>query len=329
MSQISRILLLALALCGAVLPASAQRRLVRQALFVDSLMLMRYRRADVDTSYVMRPPTRFTVTARYNVAGSRFDVEGVYDGRHLHSRLRSDYKSTLSLGVNYLGVSLALALNPAKLLGRYRDYELGLVYYGKHYGGDLIWQEARNYTGYYEEMGQPRLDLPAGNMLMRTLNASGYFVFNHRRFSYPAAMTQGYIQRRSAGSWMLAASVQTQHARYSGDYEIRLRIANLGLGGGYGYNCVPGRGWLIHLSVLPTLIVYNHTALTNDSARVRMEYHVPDVIVTSRAAIVYEVHRNQFLALSGVYYFTDIGGKKHLDIQSNKWRMRLAYGFRF
>ena len=300
MSQISRILLLALALCGAVLPASAQRRLVRQALFVDSLMLMRYRRADVDTSYVMRPPTRFTVTARYNVAGSRFDVEGVYDGRHLHSRLRSDYKSTLSLGVNYLGVSLALALNPAKLLGRYRDYELGLVYYGKHYGGDRVKMHYLDTVAYMYQQNY-------FGELHKWCEEHNLKFFAH----------------------LLGEETLMGHARYSGDYEIRLRIANLGLGGGYGYNCVPGRGWLIHLSVLPTLIVYNHTALTNDSARVRMEYHVPDVIVTSRAAIVYEVRRNQFLALSGVYYFTDIGGKEHLDIQSNKWRMRLAYGFRF
>lgn len=44
---------------------------------------------------------------------------------------------------------------------------------------------------------------------MQVLNLTGYYTFNHRRFSYPAAFTQSYIQRRSAGSWLAGISYQS------------------------------------------------------------------------------------------------------------------------
>lgn len=308
--------------------APAQKKFVRQILRVDSMMMIHYRSAKIDTNYVMRPQTRWTLSGRFNVAGSTFDVEGVDQGLNFRTKMQADYKSTLSAVVNYLGISVALSLNPAKIAGKYSDYELGLVYYGKHYGGDLFYQEANNYTGYYEQDGSPRIELPANNFKMRTLNMSGYWVFNHHRFSYPAAMTQGYIQRRSAGSFLLALSGQGQHGEYMGDPGMHLRITNIGLGGGYGYNFVPARRWLLHISALPTFIVYSHTSLTYDDARIPLHYHFPEVIITGRAAIVYQIKKNQFAALSAVYYFTDIGSKKELDIQNQKWRTRLTYGVR-
>lgn len=309
-------------------PMLAHKKIVKQALRLDSMMLHRYRNANIDTTYVTRPQTRFTLSARLNTAGSKFEVEGMDDGKHLHSKLSSDFKQTLSVAANYLGVTVALSINPAKLLGKYRDYEIGLVYYGKRFGGDLFYQDAKNYTGYYEEDGLPRIEFPADIFQMRTLNASGYYVFNHRRFSYPAAMTQGYIQRRSAGSFMLAASAQAQQGHYQGEDEMKLRITNIGLGGGYGYNFVPAKRWLLHISALPTIIAFNHTSLTYNDSRVPLKYHFPDVIITTRAALVYQIKKNQFAALSGVFYYSDFGSNKRLDIQNNKWRMRVTYGYR-
>lgn len=43
---------------------------------------------------------------------------------------------------------------------------------------------------------------------MNVVNASAYYVFNHRKFSYPAALYQNYYQLRSAGSWLAGLSVQ-------------------------------------------------------------------------------------------------------------------------
>ena len=323
------VIFLITAICLAVSGgATGQKKIVRQVLRVDSMMLQRYRAAKIDTNYVTRPTTRFTLSARFNTAGAKLNTEGYNEGGHFRGRLKADYKSTLSAAVNYLGVTLALSLNPAKLLGRYSDYELSLVYYGKQFGGDLIYQKAKNYTGYYDQDGFGRLEFPADILEMKTVNANGYYVFNHRKFSYPAAMTQGYIQRRSAGSFMLAAAIQAQEGEYDYVKSFKMQITNIGLGGGYGYNWVPARRLLVHLSALPTFIVFNHTWMKYDGSRVKVGYHFPEVIITGRGAIVYQIGRNMFAALSGVYYFTNIGGKKHLEIESEKWRTRLTYGIR-
>ena len=184
---------------------------------VDSMLTIRYRKGDIDSAYIMRPQTKWTLTARLNVSGAKIASEGVEDGRHFKSEMKADYKSTLSVGVSYLGFSLSASLNPAKLLGKYSDYELNFNSYGKRFGFDVIYQDAKNYTGWTESDGMERVTLPADLLSMKTLNLNAFYVFNSRCFSYPAAFSQSYIQRRSAGSFLLAASGMGQRGTVNGE----------------------------------------------------------------------------------------------------------------
>ena len=156
---------------------------------------------------------------RLNVSGAKIESEGTEteSGRHFKSEMKADYKSTISVGVSYLGFSLNFSLNPAKLMGKYDDYELNFNSYGKRIGLDIIYQDAHNFTGWQERDGLGRADLPSNLLKLKTLNANVYYVFNNRRFSYPAAFTQSYIQRRSAGSLLMALSGQGQQGTVSGE----------------------------------------------------------------------------------------------------------------
>ena len=91
---------------------------------VDSLLSLRYHKGNIDTAYITRPATKWTVTARLNVSGAKIEAKGIENGLHFNSEMKADYKSTISLAVSYLGFSLSAALNPAKLMGKYRDFEL-------------------------------------------------------------------------------------------------------------------------------------------------------------------------------------------------------------
>lgn len=294
---------------------------------VDSMLTARYRRGNIDTAYITRPQTKWTVTGRLNVSGSDLENEGRENGEPFRSKVSSDYKSTLSVGVNYLGVTLNVALNPAKILGKYNDFELNLNSYGNLWGFDFIYQNARNFTGWHEANGT-RIEMPSDVLSMRSLNVNAYYAFNHRRFSYPAAFTQSYIQRRSAGSFLLAVSGQGQHTETKNVLESNLKVTNIAVGGGYGYNWVPGRRWLLHLSTLPTLIVYSNTSLTVDNERVPIDYHFPEVIITARGAVVRQFG-NMFAGATMVYNFTNIGDRGHLSVYNMKWRTRLFFGVRF
>ena len=116
----------------------------------DSLMTERYRRGNIDTMYIARPQTKWTITARMNESGAKLEGEGIDAGQHFHSEMEANRKATLSMGISYLGLSLSAALNPAKLLGRYRDYELNFNSYGRSFGFDIIYQDAKNFTGWQD-----------------------------------------------------------------------------------------------------------------------------------------------------------------------------------
>ncbi len=321
------IFILSVVLLGAVWQrASAQKEkgLIKRA---DSLLTQRYKRSKVDTTYIVRPKTKWTLKGRLNVSGATIEMEGQRKVSPLRARMNSADKTTISFAVNYMGVAVALALNPAKLAGKYKDFELNLNAYGNRYGFDFIYQDARNFKGWYKEEGTGRIELPPDMLRLRSLNINGYYVFNYRRFSYPAAFTQSYIQRRSAGSFMLAASLQTQNLKTEGELNSKLKAFNIGLGAGYGYNLVVRRNWLFHLSALPTIIVYSHTSLKVEDEHLPMNYRFPEFIVTGRGAIVRQIGR-WFVGASMVYNFTNIGNANQLSVYNDKWRTRVFVGFR-
>lgn len=97
-----------------------------------------------------------------------------------------------------------------------------------------------------------------------------YYVFNHRRFSNPAVYSQSTIQRRSAGSWLLGASVTSHDIRcdYSElpwdlfaqtpvehrfDALERVKYLDVSLSGGYAYNWVPARHWCLGIAASPAI----------------------------------------------------------------------------
>ncbi|MBQ8064531.1 MAG: DUF4421 family protein [Prevotella sp.] len=294
---------------------------------LDRMLTTRYNKVNYDTAYIMRPNTKWTITARMNVSGMAIESKGIDNGHHYQGRSEANNKATLSMGVSYQGVALGLALNPAQLIGKYHDYELNLNSYSNKFGFDVIYQDAKNFSGWYEQDGMGHLDLPDGLLEAQTLNLNAYYAFNGRRFSYPAAFSQSYIQRRSAGSLLLAASYMRQRTTLDREVWQQLKMTNIGLGAGYGYNYVPRQGWLLHISALPTFIVYSKTSMTVGDDRMSLRYHFPETIITARGAVVRN-WGNKFLGLSMVYTYTNIGDKADLAVENAKWRIRAFFGLR-
>ena len=319
--------LLLVLLCASFTSDVRAQKLLRLLHYADSMLTARYRSSDIDTAYIMRPQTKWTLTARLNVSGAKLEMEGNQMGTPFRSEITADYKSTVSLGVNYLGVSVVMALNPAKIMGKYKDFELNVNSYSNRMGFDFIYQNARNFKGWHKAEGTPRIELPPEVVKLKSLNVNAYYAFNYRRFSYPAAFMQSYIQRHSAGSFLLAVSGQGQRVDTKRQYESVLKVTNIGIGGGYGYNWVPGRNWLFHLSALPTFTVYSNTSLKVNDNRIPIDYHFPEVIITGRGALVRQFG-NMFVGTTMVYNFTNIGSKKKLAVHNSKWITRLFVGLR-
>ena len=86
------------------------QKVLRLNRLIDSVLTTRYNRVDLDTNYVTRPQTKWTLIGRYNMSGTRIKTKGNDDSRHFESEFQANYKSTISASVSYMGLSLSLAL---------------------------------------------------------------------------------------------------------------------------------------------------------------------------------------------------------------------------
>ncbi len=307
----------------------------------DSILAAKYNKKTFDTAYIARPNARWTVKLRGNVSSATLHANARMEGVEHQTEVMSEVRGTLSVAVSYRGVGLGFAVNPAKLAGKSEDYEFNLNSYSNRYGFDVVYLSSKTYHGHTDQGGE-RMDIPKGLISQQALNLNFYYAFNHRKFSFPAAFSQSYIQRRSAGSWLVGASFEGSKTEVSADEEhpsirpVTIRLNELAVGGGYGYNLVLGKHWLFHLSSLPTLTVYSHdytkTQETDDggetvTTRNSMKYHFPSAIITGRGAALYS-WRNKFAGATMVYNCSVAGSKEQLQLKRGKWRVRMFFGFR-
>ncbi|MBQ3826713.1 MAG: hypothetical protein II812_00980, partial [Prevotella sp.] len=53
--------------------------------WADSILSIRYQKADIDTNYIVRPKTKWTVKGKLNFSGARLRVVGMEEGHHFES----------------------------------------------------------------------------------------------------------------------------------------------------------------------------------------------------------------------------------------------------
>lgn len=302
---------------------------------VDSVLAARYYRTPYDTNYVVRPEGKLTLKLSLNQTGNDFHAKGMVNDIYSKADLKTSHKTTMSIGASYRGISAAVAINPAKIKGVYKDYEFNLNYYSSRLSLDLSYQRSETLAGdIVGDRGEQHLQ--SDDVTLKVLNIAGYYTFNHRRFSYPAAFTQSYLQRRSAGSWLAGISYQggsikttdNLKARSPNAPDVRIYIGHLGIGGGYGYNWVPSRKWLLHLSLLPTFVVYNRNNMTVNDERKEAQHMQFNMIFNERAAIVYNFSPRYFAGATAVVN-NSVFKDDAVTVNQNKWRARAFIGMRF
>lgn len=313
----------------------AQKRTLRQKITrLDSTLSARYYKIPYDTNYVIRPEGRWTLKLRYNQTGNTFHTKATIKDITTKADLSTTRKNTISLGASYRGLSASFSLNPAKMKGIYKDYELNLNYFSSRISLDFSYQRSETLSGDIR-IGDRIQQLEPGDVSMKIVNVAGYYAFNYRKFSFPAAFNQNFIQRRSAGSWLAGISYQGGSIHTTEDlktrrpeaHDVSLKFGHLGIGAGYGYNLVLGKKWLLHLSALPTIVVYNRNKLTLNEEELVAKHLRFHMIFNERVAIIYNFSKRYFagatLVMNNSVYDNDAG-----IINQNKWRARAIIGLR-
>lgn len=301
---------------------------------MDSVLAARYYRTPYDTNYVIRPEGRLTLKVRMNQTGNSFHAKGTIDGIHEKADLKTGHKTTFSLAAIYRGIGVGVAINPAKWKGVYKDYEFNLNYYSSRLSLDFSYQRSESLAGDVNR-GDHQSRLEKGDLTLKVANVAAYYTFNHRRFSFPAAFTQSYIQRRSAGSWLAGisyqgGSIKTNDAlkeRNPNAPDVRIYVGHVGIGGGYGYNWVLGRKWLLHFSMLPTFVVYNRNNMTVNGEHRKAKHIRFNMIFNEHVAIVHHFSSRYFAGATLVMN-NSVFDDEAVVINQNKWRARAFFGLR-
>ena len=300
----------------------------------DSILTTRYYRTPYDTNYVVRPEGKLTLKLRGNQTGNSVRAKGTVRDVYFKSHLSTSHKTTISIGGAYRGLAASYSINPAKLKGFYDDYELNISYYASRFCIDASYQRSSSLSGDMT-FGENTLRMQREEANLKVFNITGYYVFNHRRYCVSAAYNQSYIQRRSAGSWLAGLSYQGGHIRTSDerkelrpdDPDVSIYVGHLGIGGGYGYNLVLGKKWLLNLTLLPTFVVYNRNKLTINGESQHAGRMKFNMLFNERAAVVYNFSSRYFAGLSAVAnnsLFVDDA----VTVHQNKWVAHAFVGMR-
>ena len=297
----------------------------------------RYNRITYDTNYIARPDCKWTFKLRTMMIGQTFYTRGEVDDEGLattyESDLISNFKPKLNVQVGYMGIALAGGISFKKLAGQKdRDFDIKLNMYGKSFGFELglsgIESLHGNYifgikdlTNWYDpesgfNLALPlKFEIPEGKVSQAVFNFNFYYALNNKKFSYPAAFTQMFLQKKSAGSLLvggeLHANVINIGDTLSQDELFRLRNVTCGLGVGYGYNFVLPRHWLLHVSALPYLVLYSKTQVVNYmSYETSVTSSFPEVFIIGRVAVVHDFTKRWFAGATGQLNWSNVNSKK-------------------
>lgn len=309
--------------------AQTKREIIKQR--VDSVLTSKYNKVNYDTNYISRPQGTLTLRATINESGNTIRYKGVINNLRVRTRLSTDNATTVSFEANYKGLSAGFSLNPKRLSGKNKDNEMQLNIYTNSFSLDAKYQMAKTLSGDFKSSGNT-LSLNRGMTDFKMLNLTGYYVFNSKRFSYSAAFTQAYLQKRSVGSWLAGISYQGGRLKYPGNIakeipQLKLSVANIAVGAGYAYNFVIGERWLLHASTLPTIVVYNHNNMSVGTEKRKVGYHFPELIFNGRIAVVFNINQNQFIAMTG-NFTNSLYHSNNSYLMNNNWIMHLSYGIR-
>lgn len=253
--------------------------------------------AVVDTAFVYQPKACFSLGLFSTAQKAGFDVDVNFKVKYADGTILpcvSTYslsenlckKVGLDLDYGNVGFGYGLEVGPRSAQ---KKRSLGLNVKGKSWGVHVEYFSISNpfTTGIViGEAGSPDYWedqwTTEENALLKNITVDGYYVFNNKRFAYPAAYKIGLVQRHTAGSWLVTARYM-QGGLYNSP-EAALDTYNLldcfstlqaSVGGGYSANFVLWhkdpmglrdqglRNVTLNLTAMPVITLANYLKTTS------------------------------------------------------------------
>ena len=242
---------------------------------------------DVDTNYVEPQHHNFQAMMQ-----NRYSYEVYQLTDEAGNTMRFEPKPSMKIGP-YAGWSLLFwgySIDVLHLTGDNRRQEFDVSLYTLPLGIDLFYRKSGDDYS-LRDIKLTGIDtssmegVPFSGFESSVIGANFYYIFNHRRFSYPAAFNQSTVQKRSCGS-ALTGIGYTKHSlridiptlndlfldnlgvdisnSFTKNLEAEnITYTNLELSGGYAYNWVFAPRWCFAAS-LSLALSYKRAVASND-----------------------------------------------------------------
>lgn len=303
---------------------------LRRVVFrTEEILDLRDGRRHNDTLFMVRRNQGVRLRVALNAYGTSLDIKGKNGDGRFTSSLEAENKYTLGVSAHWRGLSAGLTLNPYRWAGKNKDFELTVNAYGNRMGADIVYQTANTFKG-DTRAGGITTAVGTGGVGQDMFIVNAYYVFNGRRFSYPAAFGQSWRQLRSCGSWMIGVSylwrdLDMDNFYAWGDNAAELRTLCLAVGAGYGYNFVLPHGWLCHVSTLPELVAHSRSRLTVGDENSVMRTSFPEFVTTGRLSVSRNFSR-YFMGMYSIVTVSNIGDTDKVNVQNVKWQACFFFG---
>lgn len=247
---------------------------------------------NIDSAYVYQPKQGFTLGLFSSIQRAGIDATAMFavnpnNGETLSGVSKYSMREGISpkvgleLGYGKFVLGYGVEVGPKRA---YKKRAFGLNLLGKSWGLHFNYFNIHNRfktSIFIGEEGQD--DYYAEEILsqdpakLECLYVDGYYVFNHKRFAYPAAYKAGLVQRRTAGSWMVTARYMQGDLNNSPEAFLEsyglmddLFTIQASVGGGYSANFVCWhkdptyphdkglRNITINLTALPVITAVNY-----------------------------------------------------------------------
>lgn len=303
----------------------AESRLRKIINWVDSADV-----AGADTSFIRWPKQGFIAAFNTNFVKSRlvfdYNIPGSAGIQEYNGNVASRLTTLFSVGLSYRGWGLSYSRD----FSEHADEEFSFSTYGQTYGAEFHVRTSHSFTGSIELEDHPEQDqiVRSGDIHQRLYSGNVYYVFNHNRFSLPAALSQTVIQRRSAGSWLALISFYRSVMKFDHLDSDKLTTTQFKVGGGYAYNLVFNHErCLFHFSLMPSVMVYYHNHLFKSSEKQPLSQRF-SVDGLAHASFVYNFSR--YLCGSSLVYDVSWSNmSKDWSVVDLNWSARAFIGVRF
>ena len=303
----------------------------------DSFFQARNNKVSTDTFYVARPEEQWIMRVYTRFYANTLHTRSVsVDGDRMNLFMSLDPKWTAGFSAYYRGISASVGFNPKKIFGLNADFLSDINYYNNKYGIDASFENANSFTFRNNFLAfNKRQKMP--NVKLKCLSLNGYYVFNSKRFSYPAVFNSSWTQKRSAGSPLVSASIYIGEMTGMYDEELfegqdeyvrSMTMQHISIGGGYGYNWVNKR-LLIHVSAQPSIMMWKNYRLLDSHNWHAMPSNKFNFYVVGRLGFTYTLNKRHFLGAYGVVQTFKTGKDSDFSLVNTIWKASAFFGWRF